>query len=48
MAALYLSGGSFLKALGGAFMCFQLWHKSSKSALGIQPSALSKKDLAEC
>jgi hypothetical protein len=41
MPALYFSGGSFLEALGGAFMGFQLWHKSSESAVSFQPSALS-------
>jgi hypothetical protein len=35
MAALYLSGCGFLEALGGAFMGFQLWHKSSKSAFSL-------------
>jgi len=32
MPALHFSGCSFLEALGCAFMCFQLWHKSSELA----------------
>jgi hypothetical protein len=30
MPALHFSGCGFLEALGCAFMCFQLWHKSSE------------------
>src|ERR1700733_13585305 len=41
MPALYFSAGSFLKALGGAFMCFQLWHKSSRSASSTWQLALA-------
>src|SRR5208282_2650768 len=49
MPALNLSGCSFLEALGRAFMCFQLWHKSSK--ISIQHSAFStqqKRPKVEC
>jgi hypothetical protein len=36
MPALHFSCGSFLKALGCAFMCFQLWHKSSELVFSRQ------------
>src|SRR6202030_4021354 len=49
MAALHLPSCSFLEALGGAFMSFQLWHRSSEIAASIQQSVFSEKRLrAEC
>jgi hypothetical protein len=40
MSALHFSGPGFLEALGCAFVRFQFRHKSSRSAVSFQPSAL--------